>query len=266
MHRKRLLLAVVGVVAAILGVAPAIAIYPPVADGTGHPNVGILVSEWKTPGVKDRLCTGTLIAPTVFLTSAHCDPASDGIPPDKVWVSFDPVYEFDNSTLYHGTFIPNPNYHDYHAAGATADDPNDIAIVRLDIAPPNVTPATLPTAGLLSNLALRGQSFTVVGYGRTRIDKTKGPNNIVNQWARNVGTVTFRSLQNLWLMQDANPSTGNVTTCYGDSGGPHFLGDSNMVVAITSTGDIPCRANDVSYRLDTPSARNYLEAQGITLP
>ncbi len=105
-----------------------------------------------------------------------------------------------------------------------------------------------------------------MGYGVTRIDKTKGPNNIVGSLARTVGTETFRSLQKLWLMQNGNPSTGNDITCYGDSGGPHFLGDSNMVVAITGTGDIPCRSNDVSYRLDTPSARDYLTAQGIPLP
>jgi hypothetical protein len=260
---KRTVLVVTLAVAA-LAVVPAYALFPATADGNGHPNVGILVAEWQTPGVKDRLCTGTLIAPRIFLTAAHCNPAPEA-PVDQVWVSFDPVYTFDDSTLYHGTFVPNPDFYSYSAAGATAKDPNDVAVVVLDEAPP-VTPATLPPAGLLSRLDLRGQTFTIVGYGRTRIDKTKGPNNIVNQWTRNVGTDTFRSLQPLWLMQDANPSTGNDTTCYGDSGGPHFLGDSNMVVAITATGDIPCRANDVSYRLDTPSARRYLAAQGIALP
>jgi hypothetical protein len=253
-------------VAAALVAIPAIAIVPATPDGTKHPNVGILVAEWQTPGVKDRVCSGTLIAPRVFLTAAHCDPTFlFGLPPDRVWVSFDPVYQFESSTLYHGTFVANPDFRDYHAAGATAADPNDVAIVRLDDSPA-VTPATLPPAGLLSSLNLKRQTFTIVGYGRTRIDKTKGPNNIVNQWARNVGTETFRSLQPLWLTLNGNPSTGNDQTCYGDSGGPHFLGDSDMIVSLTATGDVPCRSNDVSYRLDTPSARRYLAAQGIALP
>ncbi len=58
-----------------------------------------------------------------------------------------------------------------------------------------------------------------------------------------------------------NPSTGSGGTCYGDSGGPHFLGgpDSNLIVSITVTGDAPCRATDVTYRLDTESARAFLD-------
>ena len=35
-------------------------------------------------------------------------------------------------------------------------------------------------------------------------------------------------------------------TCYGDSGGPHFLGDSNKVASLTVTGDAWCRATDVT--------------------
>ena len=64
-----------------------------------------------------------------------------------------------------------------------------------------------------------------------------------------------------------NPSTGSGGTCYGDSGGPHFLGDSNLVVSITVTGDAPCRATDVTYRLDTPWARAFLgQFPGVSLP
>jgi hypothetical protein len=51
-------------------------------------------------------------------------------------------------------------------------------------------------------------------------------------------------------------------TCYGDSGGPHFVGagasETNMVVSVTVTGDAWCRATDKTYRLDTASARDFL--------
>jgi hypothetical protein len=62
-----------------------------------------------------------------------------------------------------------------------------------------------------------------------------------------------------------NPSTGNGGTCYGDSGGPNFLGDTNIIAGTTITGDHVCRATNVDYRLNTPSARAFL-AQFVTLP
>ena len=252
-------------VAMALATAPAGATTPATPDGNGHPSVGILVAEWLTPGVKDRICSGTLIAPRVFLTSAHCDVSFSGLPLDQYYVSFDPVYQFDSSTLYRGTFVPNASFIDYHNAGPTGRDPHDVAIVRLDQAPP-VTPATLPSEGLLSSLDLSQRSFTAVGYGRTRTDRTEGPNNIVNQFARNTITQSFRNLFPAWLTLNGDPSTATNLTCYGDSGGPHFLGDSNVIVALTATGDIPCGALEVDYRLDTPSVRQYLAQQGLTLP
>ncbi len=66
-----------------------------------------------------------------------------------------------------------------------------------------------------------------------------------------------------------NLSTGNGGTCYGDSGGPHFIHlngqETDMVAAITVTGDAPCKATDVTYRMDTDSARSFL-ADYVTLP
>jgi hypothetical protein len=62
-----------------------------------------------------------------------------------------------------------------------------------------------------------------------------------------------------------NPSVGSGGTCFGDSGGPHFQGSSNLVVSVTVTGDRFCRATDVTYRTDTASARGFLE-EFVTLP
>jgi secreted trypsin-like serine protease len=49
-------------------------------------------------------------------------------------------------------------------------------------------------------------------------------------------------------------ATGNGGTCYGDSGGPNFLGsgsgETNIVAGTTITGDTPCRSTNVDYRLD----------------
>jgi secreted trypsin-like serine protease len=73
------------------------------------------------------------------------------------------------------------------------------------------------------------------------------------------------SLQPTWLTLNMNPSTGSGGTCYGDSGGPHFLGGmtSNLIVSLTVTGDSMCRATDKTYRLDTASAQEFLSRFGL---
>jgi hypothetical protein len=60
-----------------------------------------------------------------------------------------------------------------------------------------------------------------------------------------------------WLELTMNQATGDGGTCFGDSGGPHFLGGviSNLVVSITVTGDRFCKASDLTSRVDTASAR-----------
>jgi secreted trypsin-like serine protease len=65
------------------------------------------------------------------------------------------------------------------------------------------------------------------------------------------------------------PSTGDGGTCFGDSGGPHFLGgvSSNLIVSVTVTGDAMCRATDKTYRIDTPWSGDFLEQfQGVDHP
>jgi hypothetical protein len=80
-----------------------------------------------------------------------------------------------------------------------------------------------------------------------------------------VATGELNSINKTWLRISGNPSTGNGGTCYGDSGGPNFLGKTNIVAAITITGDAICRSTNVVYRLDTESARAFL-GQYVVLP
>ncbi len=112
---------------------------------------------------------------------------------------------------------------------------------------------------------LKDQRFTAVGYGTVRNDKTGGPHSLYWEGARRFVTQGFNALTGSWLKLSENPSTGSGGTCYGDSGGPHFLGDTKMVVALTVTGDYNCRSTDVDYRVDTPSARDFLKDY-VSLP
>jgi hypothetical protein len=79
--------------------------------------------------------------------------------------------------------------------------------------------------------------------------------------------VDFNALNKTWVRLAMNESRGLGGACYGDSGGPNFVAiDGQLVLAATTiTGDTPCYATNVAYRLDTPSARAFL-GQYVTLP
>ena len=230
--------------------APAAAITYGSADGNGHPNVGGLVAAEAYSDGTWIYCSGTLIAPKVFLTAAHC---AEG---DRVRVTFDSAYQ-DGDKVYAGTWHADPLYN-----GAQSD-PHDIAVVVLD-SKPNITPAKLPAAGSLWKLP-SNQQFTSVGYGAHEVTNSPGGHQYLYDDVRMVATGTLNSTNPAWLRISMNPSTGDGGTCYGDSGGPNFLGDSDVVAATTITGDAICRATNVDYRLDTTSARNFLDDY-VTLP
>jgi secreted trypsin-like serine protease len=258
MRRLTILLATLATTISVA--APAQAITFGTVDSTNRfPYVGAVIAEYNEPGTKDVLCSGTLVSPTVFITAGHCTALLESIGVEDVWVTFDPSFDAA-SPLLHGTYYTHPLY-------GTGGQSNtyDLAVIVLDAPVSGITPARLPTLNLLDDLSLRGQRFTAVGYGTVRDDKTKGPQTLTFDGMRRYADQSFRSLTKAWLNLSMNPSTGSGGTCYGDSGGPHFLAGTNVVVSITVTGDRFCRATDVTYRLDTPWAREFL-ARFVTLP
>lgn len=222
--------------------------------------MGILVYEGE--GEKVGLCSGTLISSTVFLTAGHCTAylSSLGIDPDAVWVSFDPVFDPESSILISGTYYTNPAYYIRSSAAES-----DLGVVILDEPVNGITPASLPTLGLLDKMGPRGlrhQQFTAVGYGDIQPSIGYGPPFFDDFGIRRVATSTFNALNKNWLRLSGNNATGNGGTCYGDSGGPNFLGagvhETNIIAGITVTGDTMCLATNVDLRLDTVSARSFL--------
>lgn len=137
-------------------------------------------------------------------------------------------------------------------------------MIVLDL-PVGIQPAQLPEQGLLDELkathALDDEVFTAVGYGAVRETRKGGPGAILENTERRFALQRALSLQKAWLTLSMNEATGDAGTCFGDSGGPHFLGGeaSNLVVSNTVTGDAVCKAIDKTYRLDTPSARDFLD-------
>jgi secreted trypsin-like serine protease len=246
------LLLIMSLVGALFSGSPAAAITNGTVDGNKHPAVGGLVSPTQYSDGTWIYCSGTLISPTVFLTAAHC-----GTEGEQVLVTFDSDYEAGDK-VYSGTFHADPAY------PGNQSDAHDIAVVVLDKAVKGITPALLPEAGSLSNLS-GSQRFTSVGYGAYEVTNGPGGHQYLYDDRRMVATGTLNAINPTWLRISMNPSTGNGGTCYGDSGGPNFLGDTNIIAAITITGDAVCRATNVVYRLDTPSARAFL-ANYVPLP
>ena len=254
MKKATLLLVLAG---ALVFAAAGSAITNGVPDGNAHPEVGALLAPQAFSDGTWEECTGTLISSHVFLTAEHCD-----LGLDRVEVTFASTFDRATSTTYWGTWHGDPAY------AKNSGDPNDLAVVVLDDAVNGITPARLPAAGSLSNLP-KDQQFTPVGYGAQSV--TSGAGGKTFHYAdvryRTVGTINTTTPT--WLKLSMNPSHGDGGTCYGDSGGPNFLGaraaETNIVAGTTITGDTPCRSTNVDYRLDTPSARSFL-GQFVTLP
>jgi hypothetical protein len=230
-------------------------------DSSRHPEVGGLVGTFKSGTFP--YCSGTLVSPTVFLTAAHCD-----IGVSAVKVTFDSQYT-SASTLYSGTYHADPQF------GGGQGDAHDIAVVVFATPIPGITPAQLPTAGLLDQMKKdgtlnQGTTFTAVGYGgQERNFDGKGKPVIEYRDAREFAIGSFNSLNKGYIRLSQNQSHGDGGTCYGDSGGPNFLGsgaaETDTIGAITITGDSPCVSTNVDYRLDTASARAFL-GRFVTLP
>lgn len=244
---RRVILMSLAALAGVLlcgGVAGAITNGRP--DGNLHPNVGGLVNDTRYSDGTWLYCSGTLISPTVFLTAAHC--GDDGT---RVRVTFDPAYK-DGDKTYSGRFQSDPRY------TQRQNDPHDIAVVVFDKPISSIEPAALPEEGSLSSLP-KAQKFTSVGYGAYEVTNGPGGHRYLYDDVRQRATGTLNATNKSWLRISMNPSTDNGGTCYGDSGGPNFLGDTDTIAATTITGDAVCRSTNVDYRLDTRSARSFLD-------
>ncbi|MEA2432587.1 MAG: hypothetical protein QOG54_44 [Actinomycetota bacterium] len=224
-------------------------------DGTAHPSTGAFLAPVAYSDGTWVQCSGTLISPTVFLTAAHC---GDGR--DRVKVTFDTVYTPGRSKTYEGTYHGDPDY-----KGAVE---HDIAVIVFDRAISGITPARLPAANSLANLS-SSQQFTSVGYGGQSVTQSKGPKEIHYEDVRWRSVGTYNTVTQSALKISQNPSHGDGGTCYGDSGGPNFLGagsgETTIVAGTTITGDTWCRSTNVTNRMDTDIARAFL-GQYVTLP
>jgi hypothetical protein len=237
-------------VALLTAAAPTFAIVGGERDGASHGNVGLLAAVVPGYGLV-AVCSGTLISPTVFLTAAHCTAPLQAMGVERALVTFDQAPS-RRSVFLAGQIYTSPYFNQ------TGSDPRDIAVVVLYSPVDGVTPATLPTAGQLDGMDLRNTRFTPVGYGANGWVPAPGGPWFYDDGTRRVASSGFNALNPAWLRLSQNAAKGDSGTCYGDSGGPNFIGATDVIAAISITGDRVCRATNVAYRLDTPYARWFL--------
>ncbi len=248
-------LALSGSAGAIIGGQP---------DGAAHAWVGF-VAQGHT------FCSGTLLAPTVMLTAAHCFAQPGG----PVIASFDPgPISHAGSSFVTGTWYPDPQFCLGCGNGQPGFDTHDVAVVILDS--PVVAPAygRLPAQGLLDTLPNKAAD-TIVGYGVRDFVVGGGPPQPADALTRYQGVAQLITssdrLSTEFAKVSANNAQGKAGVCFGDSGGPNFLGSTTTIVAINSFGSRGCNGLSYAYRVDTAQALGFIRATalakgGIALP
>jgi hypothetical protein len=236
-------------------------------DGNRHPFVGLMVAQ-DAAGNPMWRCSGTLLSPTVFLTAGHCTEA----PAAHVEVWFDaeevrfgtPPRDGNPGIGYPWTGVASgkPYVPDFY-------NPNafflaDVGVVVLDTPIPLNQYGLLPDLDQLDALATRrgtqDRTFTAVGYGLQRITPKPTLGAVVRMNATphliQINAPGFTG--DFSMLLSNNASTGG--TCFGDSGGPNFLGSSNVVAGVTSFGlNGNCAGTGGVYRMDRADPLNWVK-------
>lgn len=194
------------------------------------------------------ICTGTLIAPDLVLTAAHCIfPALIGASSQDE-VTANTIVVLDTDNLFGGggiqrratATIPHTSYN----TNGIGD--NDIGLIRL--AQPITDRAPTPINRSREDAAI-GITVTQVGYGVTTVGS--------NAAGRLFALLNKKSLNcSTYGASDANlmcfSQTDGSGKCQGDSGGPSFATFDGVerVVGVTSFGDQDCTRFGADTRVD----------------
>lgn len=266
--KKVLLLAVLLLVMVLGTVGITSAITDGELDGNGHPQVVLLLME--VGGEPAYRCSATLLSPTVVLTAGHCTSNYPGEPYSgmRVFTESD-VDNGNNNYPYKGRNSVEAKAWYAHPLYETAPFfVHDVGVVILKKPIKLDTYGELPEAGQLDELAAAVKNpditFTSVGYG---LQKSFPDAASWKDQADRIRMVAYPKLLQIntgftgdfSLLLSNNTNTGG--TCFGDSGGPNFLYDTNIVAGVTSYGNNwACGGTGGIFRMDQPDVLEFVSA------
>ena len=249
--RKSLALLAALIAAMMVSAVPAGAVTDGSLDGNGHPYVGLMVAQDKKGNPLWR-CSGTLLSAKLFLTAGHCTEA----PAAHVEIWFDADVQSGipaNGYPFNGDVGGKPFTHpDYNP---NAFFVRDLGVVVLDQAVTMSKYGKLPGLNSLDKLKPSSSTtFTAVGYGLQKAfpDAASWKESALR--VRMVATPHLLQINTAFtgdfsMLLSNNASTGG--TCFGDSGGPNFVGSSNVIGGVTSYGiNSNCAGTGGVYRVD----------------
>jgi hypothetical protein len=268
--------------ALVLGIVPAGAVTDGQPDGDGHPYVG-LVTFYNASGVYLWRCSATLMSPTILMTAGHCveSPAVSA----QVWFDSGPIPAGNYPLSPVAARPPCTGYTGWPCTGGAARgtpyghpsfDPNafylfDLGVVRLDGSVSKGTYGALPQLNQFDSLKSgrgHGNAFTAVGYGLQAAFPDAAAWKNKAERTRMVAHPELIQINGGSVGDYAMLLTNNITTggtCFGDSGGPNFVGNTNVVAGVTSFGLNPtCAGTGGVYRVDKADDLNWLATFGIT--
>lgn len=247
-------------------VGPATAITNGELAGEEHPEVVLIIMD--VEGEPAYRCSGTMIKPDIVLTAGHCTSNYPGEPFTGMRVFYESdVDNGDNN-------YPDPGPHTIEATDWAWHpdyelEPfffNDVGIIKLESAVPGVGAedlGILPEADFLDQFKTkRGHHktwFTAVGYGLQRINPVFVESARVRMIAEpkliQINTPGFTG--DFSLLLSNNHSTGG--TCFGDSGGPNFYKDTQIVAGVTSFGvNGNCAGTGGVFRMDRQNVLDFV--------
>lgn len=230
-------------------------------DGDDHPAVVLVLMEQN--GAPAYRCSGTLLSPTVVLTAGHCTGEPGEFSGMRVFYESD-VQGGDNNYPYAGpNAVEAASWHTHPLYRSETFAYHDVGVINLT--QPITLPASaygrLPAANSLDALRVRvSTTFTSVGYGLQRVNAAQ----VVSQKVRMVANPHLLQVNTGFtgsysLLLSNNASSGG--TCFGDSGGPNFLGASNVVAGVTSFGlNGSCGGTGGVFRVDRPDVLSFIAA------